>query len=53
MPRKKKKERTIEDIIEEIRDLHAQEDDLLSELEEKGQENDLDNDIDYDDEGDE
>ena len=33
MPRKKKKERTIEDIIEEIRDLHAQEDDLLSELE--------------------
>ena len=53
MPRRKKKERTIEDIIEEIRDLHAQEDDLLSELEEKGQENDLDNDIDYDDEGDE
>ena len=53
MPRKKKKERTIEDIIEEIRDLHAQEDDLLSELEEKGQENDLDDDINYDDEGDE
>ena len=53
MARKKKKERTIEDIIEEIRDLHAQEDDLLSELEEKGQENDLDDDIDYDDEGDE
>ena len=53
MPRKKKKERTIEDIIEEIRDLHAQEDDLLSELEEKGQENDLDVDNDYDDEGDE
>ena len=41
MPRKKKKERTIEDIIEEIRDLHAQEDDLLSELEDLSEESDI------------
>ena len=50
---RKKKTRTVSDVIEDIRELHEKEEDLLMELEEKGQENDLDDDIDYDDEGDE
>jgi hypothetical protein len=33
--KKKKKNRTIQDIIEDIRDLHEKEDNLLMELEEK------------------
>ena len=35
MAKKKKKNRTIQDIIEDIRDLHEKEDNLLMELEEK------------------
>ena len=35
MAKKKKKNRTIQDVIEDIRDLHEKEDNLLMELEEK------------------
>jgi len=33
--KKKKKNRTIQDVIEDIRDLHEEEENLLTELEEK------------------
>ena len=42
MAKKKKKNRTIQDIIEDIRDLHEKEDNLLMELEEKTDDSDLD-----------
>ena len=35
MPKKKRKKRTIQDVIDDIRDLHDKEDDLLIELEAK------------------
>ena len=35
MPKKKRKKRTIQDVIDDIRDLHEKEEDLLTELEEK------------------
>ena len=35
MAKKKKKKRTIQDVVEDIRDLHDKEDDLLMELEDK------------------
>ena len=35
MAKKKKKNRTIQDVIDDIRDLHEEEEDLLMELEEK------------------
>ena len=35
MAKKKKKNRTIQDIIEDIRELHEEEENLLMELEEK------------------
>ena len=41
MAKKKRKKRTIQDIIEDIRDLHEKEEDLLTKLEEKA--DDLDN----------
>ena len=44
---RKKKTRTVEDIIEDIRELHEKEEDLLMELEDLTQESDID------DEGDE
>jgi iron-sulfur cluster repair protein YtfE (RIC family) len=40
--KKKKKNRTIQDIIEDIRDLHEEEENLLMELEEKTDDSDLD-----------
>ena len=42
MAKKKKKNRTIQDIIEDIRDIHEKEDNLLMELEEKTDDSDLD-----------
>ena len=42
MAKKKKKNRTIQDVIEDIRDLHEKEDNLLMELEEKTDDSDLD-----------
>jgi len=39
--KKKRKKRTIQDIIEDIRELHEKEEDLLTKLEEKA--DDLDN----------
>jgi len=33
--KKKRKKRTIQDVIDDIRDLHEKEEDLLTELEEK------------------
>ena len=42
MAKKKKKNRTIQDIIEDIRDLHEEEENLLMELEEKTDDSDLD-----------
>ena len=39
---RKKKTRTVEDIIEDIRELHAKEEDLLMELEDLTQESDID-----------
>ena len=42
MVKKKKKNRTIQDIIEDIRDLHEEEENLLIELEEKTDDSDLD-----------
>jgi len=44
---RKKKTRTVEDVIEDIRELHEKEEDLLMELEDLTQESDID------DEGDE
>ena len=35
MAKKKRKKRTIQDVIEDIRELHEKEEDLLIELEEK------------------
>ena len=42
MAKKKKKKRTIQDVIEDIRDLHEEEENLLMELEEKTDDSDLD-----------
>ncbi len=42
MAKKKKKNRTIQDVIEDIRDLHEEEENLLMELEEKTDDSDLD-----------
>ena len=39
---RKKKTRTVEDVIEDIRDLHDKEEDLLQELEDLTQESDID-----------
>ena len=39
---RKKKTRTMEDIIENIRELHEKEEDLLMELEDMNQESDID-----------
>ena len=39
---RKKKTRTIEDVIEDIRELHDKEEDLLMELEDLTQESDID-----------
>ena len=39
---RKKKTRTMEDIIEDIRELHEKEEDLLMELEDLNQESDID-----------
>ena len=35
MAKKKRKKRTIQDVIDDIRDLHDKEEDLITELEEK------------------
>ncbi len=42
MAKKKKKNRTIQDVIEDIRELHEKEEDLLMELEDLTQESDID-----------
>ena len=42
MAKKKRKKRTIQDVIEDIRDLHEEEENLLMELEEKADDSDLD-----------
>ena len=42
MAKKKKKNRTIQDVIDDIRDLHEEEENLLVELEEKTDDYDLD-----------
>ena|GEM_PF-2453871 len=42
MAKKKKKNRTIQDVIEDIRDLHEEEENLLMELEEKTDDSDFD-----------
>ena len=39
---RKKKTRTVEDIIEDIRELHEKEEDLLMELEDLTEESDID-----------
>ena len=39
---RKKKTRTVEDIIDDIRELHEKEEDLLMELEDLTQESDID-----------
>jgi hypothetical protein len=39
--KKKRKKRTIQDMIDDIRDLHDKEEDLFMELEDKIQENDI------------
>ena len=41
MAKKKKKNRTIQDVIEDIRELHEEEDNLLMELEEKADDADI------------
>ena len=41
MAKKKRKKRTIQDMIDDIRDLHDKEEDLFMELEDKIQENDI------------
>jgi len=40
--KKKKKNRTIQDVIEDIRELHEEEENLLMELEEKTDDSDID-----------
>ena len=42
MAKKKKKTRTIQDVIEDIRELHDEEENLLMELEEKTDDSDID-----------
>jgi len=42
MAKKKKKKRTIQDVVDDIRDLHDKEDNLLMELEEKADDFDTD-----------
>jgi len=42
MARKKRKKRTIQDVIEDIRELHEKEEDLLMELEDLTEESDID-----------
>ena len=42
MAKKKKKNRTIQDVIEDIRELHDAEEELLMELEEKTDDSDID-----------
>ena len=42
MAKKKRKKRTIQDVIEDIRKLHEKEEDLLMELEDLTEESDLD-----------
>ena len=42
MAKKKRKKRTIQDVIEDIRELHEKEDDLLMELENLTEESDID-----------
>ena len=42
MAKKKKKKRTIQDVVEDIRNLHDKEDDLLMELEDKADDFDTD-----------
>ena len=42
MAKKKKKNRTIQDVIEDIRELHEEEEELLMELEEKTDDSDID-----------
>ena len=39
---RKKKTRTVSDVIEDIRDLHEKEEDLLQELEDLSEESDID-----------
>jgi len=41
MAKKKKKTRTIQDVIEDIRELHEEEEELLMELEEKIDDSDI------------
>ena len=41
MAKKKKKNRTIQDVIEDIRELHDEEEELLMELEEKTDDSDI------------
>jgi predicted KAP-like P-loop ATPase len=41
MAKKKKKNRTIQDVIEDIRELHEEEEELLMELEEKIDDSDI------------
>ena len=42
MAKKRRKKRTIQDVIEDIRELHEKEEDLLMELEEKTDDSDND-----------
>ena len=42
MAKKKRKKRTIQDVIEDIRELHDEEENLLMELEEKTDDSDID-----------
>ena len=42
MAKKKRKKRTIQDVIEDIRELHEKEEDLLMELEDLTEESDID-----------
>jgi ElaB/YqjD/DUF883 family membrane-anchored ribosome-binding protein len=41
VPKKKRKKRTIQDVIEDIRELHDKEEDLLQELEDLSEESDI------------
>lgn len=41
MAKKKRKKRTIQDVIEDIRELHEKEEDLLMELEDLTEESDI------------
>ena len=42
MAKKKRKKRTIQDVIDDIRELHEKEEDLLMELEDLTEESDID-----------